>query len=461
MSLMVDITADQPPLPGQMAMQDLTSEEVASFAEELMIYHQRFAPLFYRCEQRKWAEIYVRGLLTADVSRKNVEAMALRLLGVGPHADRQVRALQQFIGEGKWDDDTLLAEHQRLVNETLGEEDGVLIVDGSDFPKHGDHSAGVAPQWCGHTGKKDNCQAGVFLGYASRKGATFLDRRLYLPEAWFEEDHHTRWQDCQIPDEIAFQTKHELAAELVEKIMASGRLQAQWVACDEGYGDSPAFLQRLDATGLWYLAEVPRDTKVWPLLETDGQTERAAPSSWVRPQVPSRKGPAPRRERLHPDSPAKVAVEDLAKQWPASRWQRFRLLEGHKGPLVADFLVLRAVLPLDRLPGPEIWVVIRRKVSGSAEEPEWKFYLSNAPLETPLATFVRVSGMRWPIETCFAEGKGELGMDHYELRFWRGWHHHMTMVILAHHFLVRWRQRLNQREGGLVPDDHPFLARAQ
>ena len=188
MSLMVDITADQPPLPGRLAVQDLASEEVVALAEELVTYHQHFAPLFYRREQREWAELYLRGLLTADVPRKNVEAMALRLLGVGPHAERQVRALQQFVGEGRWDDDALLAEHQRLVNETLGEEDGVLIVDGSDFPKHGDHSAGVAPQWCGHSGKKDNCQAGVFLGYASRKGATFLDRRLYLPESWFEED---------------------------------------------------------------------------------------------------------------------------------------------------------------------------------------------------------------------------------------------------------------------------------
>ncbi len=153
-----------------------------------------------------------------------------------------------------------------------------------------------------------------------------------------------------------------------------------------------------------------------------------------------------------------MTVEDLAKQWPASRWQRFRLLEGHKGPLVADFLVLRAVLPLDRLPGPEIWVVIRRKVSDSTEEPEWKFYLSNAPLETKLCTFVRVSGMRWPIETCFAECKGELGMDQYELRFWHGWHHHLTLVLLAHHFLVRWQQRLNQREGGSAPHDDTSLA---
>ncbi len=151
-----------------------------------------------------------------------------------------------------------------------------------------------------------------------------------------------------------------------------------------------------------------------------------------------------------------MPLEELAQQWPASAWQRYRLLEGHKGPLVADFLALRAVLPLDRLPGPEVWVIIRRKVSSSAEEPEWKFYLSNAPLETELSTFVRVSGMRWPIETCFAECKGELGMDQYELRFWRGWHHHMTLVFLAHHFLVRWQQRLNQREGGPAPDDAPL-----
>jgi SRSO17 transposase len=458
MTTLIDVTPDLPPAHGLSPVRDRSVAEVSTLAEELVSYHQHFAPLFQRREQREWAALYLRGLLTADVPRKNVEAMALRLLGAGPHAERQVRAVQQFVGEGQWDDEAILAEHQRLVQETLGDEEGVFIIDGSEFPKHGSHSVGVAPQWCGHTGKKDNCQAGVFLGYASRKGATLLDRRLYLPESWFEEDHQPLWRACRIPAAIPFQTKHELAAELVEKVIASGRITAQWVVCDEGYGDSPAFLERLAGTGLWYLAEVPRDTQVWPLLEADGQTARPRPSSWVPPQARSRKGPAPRRERLHPSSPAKVPLEDLAKTWPASAWQRFRLLEGHKGPLVADFLALRAVLPRDRLPGPELWVVIRRKVSGPEDVPEWKFYLSNAPLGTPLATFVRVSGMRWPIETCFAECKGELGMDHYELRFWRGWHHHMTLVFLAHHFLVRWQQRLNQREGAPAPDDDRSLA---
>jgi SRSO17 transposase len=174
MSLVFDVTADQPSPTGRQGVQELAPKEIASLAEELVAYHQHFAPLFYRREQREWAALYLRGLLTADVPRKNVEAMALRLLGVGPYAERQVRALQQFIGEGKWDDDALLAEHQRQVDETLGEEDGVLIVDGSDFPKHGDHSAGVAPQWCGHTGKKDNCQAGVFWGMPVARGPRYL-----------------------------------------------------------------------------------------------------------------------------------------------------------------------------------------------------------------------------------------------------------------------------------------------
>jgi SRSO17 transposase len=152
MSTVLDVTVDQSKPGALLPVQGLTVEEVACLAEELAAYHQHFAPLFFRREQREWAAVYLRGLLTADVPRKNVEAMALRLLGVGSHAERHVRALQQFIGEGAWDDEAILAEHQGLVDETLGEEDGVLIIDGSDFPKHGRHSVGVAPQWCGNTG---------------------------------------------------------------------------------------------------------------------------------------------------------------------------------------------------------------------------------------------------------------------------------------------------------------------
>jgi SRSO17 transposase len=425
----------------------LTAADIPDLAAELAAYHAHFAPLFRRSEQRVWADVYLRGLLTADVPRKNIEAIALRLFGAEDRAGRTVRALQQFVGEGGWDDAAILAAHQRLVKETLGEDDGVLIIDGSDFPKQGQHSAGVARQWCGHSGKKDNCQAGVFLGYASRKGYTLLDRRLYLPACWFTADYARRWQACRIPNDTPFRTKHELAAELVEQAHTQQQIQARWVVCDEGYGDDPATLDRFAATGLWYLAEIPRDTQVWPLVEPDGHTPRPRPTRWVPPQKPSRKGFAPRRERVHPDSPAKCPLDQYAAQIPPECWQRYRVLEGSKGPLVADFAAVRAVAVRNKLPGPEVWVLFRRKVDPASADPELKVYLSCAPSETSLDALVRVSGMRWPIEACFAEGNGELGLDHYELRFWRGWHHHMTMVILAHHFLVRLQKRLNQREG--------------
>jgi SRSO17 transposase len=426
----------------------LAAVDVGGVLEELAAYHAQFARLFKRPEQRRGAETYLRGLLTTDVPRKNVEAMVLRLFGAGAETDRRVRALQQFIGESPWDDTAILAEHQRLVDESLGEDDGVFIIDGSDFAKQGKHSAGVARQWCGATGKKDNCQAGVFLGYASRRGYTLLDRRLYLPESWFGEDHRSFWQACRIPDDTQFRTKHELAAELIEQTVPAQRLRGRWVTCDEGYGDDPKMLDRFGKVGLWYLAEVPKNTMVWPLVEPDGQTPRARPQTWVPPQTPSRKGMVPTKTELHPDSLAKVRLDEWAERIPATARRRYRMLEGAKGPLVADFVAFRAVAVRDRLPGPEGWVLLRYKVIGPDDQPKVKFYLSNAPADTGLEELVRICGMRWPIESSFEEGKGELGMDQYELRFWAGWHHHMTLVILAHHFLVRLQRRLSQREGG-------------
>jgi SRSO17 transposase len=437
----VDLTTAVP------AARTLTAADLDGLVEELVAYHAHFAPLFQRREQRAWAAVYLRGLLTADVPRKNVEALALRLLGAGPAADRQVRALQQFVSEGGWDDAALLAAHQRLVDATLGEDDGVLLIDGHETPKQGTHSVGVMRQWCGHTGKKDNCQAGVYLGYASRQGYTLLDRRLYLPAPWFTAAYRDRWRACAIPRGTAFRTKHELAGELVEG--AAGQLRARWVACDEGYGDSPALLDRWAATGLWYLAEVARATQVWFLSEPDGQTARARPAHRVPPQVTSRKGPAPTKERLHPASPPKQRAAEWAAAVPAARWQRYRLLEGSKGPLVAEFVAVRVVAVRARLPGPECWLLVRRTVPDADEEAEYKYYLSNAPADTPLGELVRISGLRWPIEACFAECGQELGLDDYEVRSWRGWHHHLTLVLLAHHFLVRLQRRLDPREGGL------------
>ncbi len=372
------------------ALVALTAADLAEVGEELAAYHAHFAPLFARREQRDWAAVYLRGLLTADVPRKNVEVLALRLLGAGSEAPRQVRALQQFIGAGAWDDAALLAAHERLVAETLGEDDGVLILDGSDVPKRGGHSVGVAAQWCGATGKTDNCQAGVFLGYASRQGYTLLDRQLYVPKPWFTDAYAARRHACRLPADVVFRAKADLAAALVEGWHRRGALPATWLVCDEWFGRHQAFLDRVAATGLRYLAEVPRNTHVWPLrAPADARRARTRPRAWVPPRAASGKGRLGTHERLHPDSPPALPLTDMAAQLPGRRWARYRIAEGRKGPIVADFVALRAVASRSGyragLPGPEVWVLIRRAVPsseqapGRADDPELKYSLSNAP----------------------------------------------------------------------------------
>jgi SRSO17 transposase len=438
------------------ALAALTAADLADVGAELAAYHAHFAPLFARREQRAWAAVYLRGLLTADVPRKNVEALALRLLGAGTDASRQVRAVQQCSGAGAWDDATILSAHERLVATSLGEADGVLILDGSDVPKRGGHSVGVAAQWCGATGKTDNCQAGVFLGYASRRGYTLLDRQLYVPKPWFTDAYAARRRACRLPADVVFRTKADLAAALVEGWQRRGALPATWLVCDEWFGRHQALLDRVAAAGLRYRAEVPRNTHVWPLREpADARRARPRPRAWVPPRAASGKGRPGTHKRLHPDSPPALPLTTVAAQLPGRRWVRYRIAEGRKGPIVAEFVALRAVAGRsgyrEGLPGPEVWVLIRRAVPsgeqapGRAGDPELKYYPSNAPVETPLAELIRVCGMRWAIACRFAEGKGELGLDDYELRSWPGWHHHMTLVILAHHFLVRLRQRLTDR----------------
>jgi SRSO17 transposase len=402
---------------------DLTPPEIEVLAEELVRYHAVFAGLYCRKEQAHWGYKYLQGLML-PIERKSIEPMALALDG------GNVQAMQQFIGQGQWHDEALLAQHWRLVAETLGEADGVCIVDGSDFPKQGEHSVGVARQWCGRLGKVDNCQAGVFTAYASRKGYTLLDRRLYLPDEWFDAAHRARWDQCGIPAETPFKTKQSLALEMVQAVVADGGPRFRWVTCDEAFGRDGAFLDGVAALQRWYFAEVPYDTQVWP------QRPATAVPAW------SGRGRRPWKARVRPEEPAPQRVDQLAMALPTAAWQPCLIKEGSKGPLMAEFACQRGVAVRAGLPGPDVWLVLRR---GLGECPELKVYLSNAPVSTPVPALVRVAaGMRWPIETALEESKGGLGLDHYEVRSWRGWHHHMTLCLLAHHFLVRTRERVKK-----------------
>lgn len=405
----------------------LTLNDVGHLLDEVKVYHAVYSPLFQRREQRERSQEYLYGLLDPEIDSKSVEPIVLSLHGDDPN---EVRAMQHFVSEGAWQDRKILEQHWHEVRLDLGEDDGVFTLDGSDFPKRGQESVGVQRQYCGELGKVANCQAGVFVGYASRKGYTLLHRALYLPEKWVDDPAYAEQREkCGVPDALEFQTKPQLGVAMLEEIVATGNLPGRWLACDEAFGCSTTFLDQVAELGLWYYAEVPITTPVW----------RERPRTHIPPW--SGRGPKPTRQELAPGEPGFQEIRDLAETLTVEDWSRHKIKEGSKGPMVADFAFLRVTAVRDKLPGPEVWLILRRAVTTG----ELKVYLSNAPADTSHATLVRISGMRWPIETAFEDGKQLLGMGDYQVRSWTGWHHHMTLCILAHFFLVRLQVRLGDK----------------
>lgn len=397
---------------------NLTEQDIEQFLEEMTGYIDMFRPAFQRAEQMEWSKAYLRGLL-GDTPRKNVERMALDW---GDTA----RSMQHFIGQSPWKPEPVTVIHQRLVAETLGEEDGVALIDESGVVKQGDDSVGVTAQYCGSVGKVANSQVGVYLGYASRKGYSLIEGQLFMPESWFDDDHADKRMACGVPEEVQPKTKPEMGLELLQRAIRRGGLPFAWVAADELYGDSPAFRDGVAELDKWYFTEIKCTTPIW----------RCRPEVYV-PEWKGR-GRHPTRLRLRNPEDRPIHIQELAGSIPKEGWTTATIKEGSKGPIVCDFAFLRNIEARGNLPGPDIWLIIRRNLDDPTEV---KFYFSNAPADTPLIEFVRISGMRWPIEIVFEEAKGEVGFDHYEMRSWLGWHHHMLLVALAHHFLVRLRVR--------------------
>jgi SRSO17 transposase len=401
---------------------NLAPRDVEGLVADLAAYAQLFQPDFARKDQAAWAHRYLQGLVS-EHPRKSIEPMALAL-------DFPLRSMQAFIGASPWPTAPLLARHQQVVAQTMGEEDAVILVDESGFPKQGRHSVGVAPQYCGALGKVANCQVGVYLGYASRHGYTLLDGQLFVPESWFADDHAALREEVGMPAALTFQTKPALALSLLQDLMQRKAVGARWLAADALYGDSPAFRDGVAALGLWYFTEVACSTLIW----------RRHPALVVPPW--SGHGRKPSKQRLKTPTNRPYRVDELLTRLPKGAWVRGTVKEGTKGPIVCEFAFVRVTECRQGLPASRLWLVIRRNL---ADPTEVKFYLSNAPETIDSLTLVRMSGMRWPVELSFAEGKTELGMDQYETRSWLGWHHHMLLVLLAHHFLVwvrvRWRER--------------------
>ena len=398
----------------------MTPDDVRTAAEILVEMHHEYAPLFGKAEAQLHAYDYLKGLLICP-ERKSIEPIAL-LVG---HGD--VSGLQKFINSAPWAFDDIQADLQadfarHLAPSAVGTRTGLVgIIDESCFTKKGEHSAGVAVQHNGRLDKQDNCQVGVFLVGVAPAGVALLDHQLYLPESWCGDgpEARSRRAAAHIPPAIGFRTKPAIAATLIRDVAALGQVSLDWITADELYGKNGEFLDELEELEQRYVVEVPKNTTAWDVDPGD------------------RTG----RGRSLP------TVAELAGSLPAPAWHALAVRAGAKGPLCFEFAAVRVWAVRHRKPGPPIWLVIRRSLE---ESPEIKYYVSNAPTETPLEVLAQVACARHEVETFFEDAKGYLGMAHYETRSWIGWHHHMSLVALAHLFVTRARLALKKTSGADV-----------
>jgi SRSO17 transposase len=401
----------------------LTEEDVQRMAEELVKFHQEFHDCFGRIEHHRLGLAYLSGLMS-NMKAKSVEPVALEFLG-----EEDVRSLQRFMKDYLWDHETMEAKNQVLLSPWIADPGGMINVDSSEFIKKGKESVGVARQYCGAIGKVENCQSGVFVGYSSKKGYGLLTGRLYLPEIWFSPDYARRRKDNLVPEDLTFQTKLDIALGLIQQVVQSKLFPAQWIGCDATFGSDIHFLQSLPKQ-YYYFADVRSNTQVF----------LKKPKVTLPPY--SGRGRKPKRLQLSLGQPQPQTVTEIARSGKC-HWTPVILAEGAKGPIVAKVARLRVYLSRDGLPqDASVWLFIRSTPDGKI-----KFSFSNAPIDMPLTEMCKASIMRWPIEQCFEEGKGQLGMDHYEHRSWPAWHRHMIYVFLGLHFMLRLRIQFKKNSG--------------
>ncbi len=404
---------DHPDAQALLADAEVDPDDLRGCRAHLTRFLRRYLPLFYRQEQRGHADTFVRGLLSG-LERKSVEPIANA-------ADLPRKDLQYFVGCGAWDDERVMAELRRHVIEEFADDDGVIVIDPTAFPKRGRHSCGVARQWCGRLGKKENCQIGVLLAYTSPKGHAPLDRRLYLPREWADDPDRRR--ECHVPEDLTYRKTWEIALDLLRRPAPTG--PPRWVVGDDEFGRASRFRAALRGDGERYLLDVPCNTTIRDLDARRPPRKRGRRSP--RRQVPF------------------VRVDVWARAVPADRWTRLTIRDGEKGPLEVEAVAARVRARLGRRIGPEERLLVIRTTDA---EPEWTYSLSDAPPEVPLIDLVAARSCRHRIEEVIEQGTGEVGLDHYEVRSWVGWHHHVTLALLALWFLVLERRRVGGENPG-------------
>jgi SRSO17 transposase len=363
-----------------------------------------YVALLPRKELRSHGEDFIRGLLS-DLDRKSTEPIALL-------AGKCRRGMQRFIGECTWEHEPLIGLLRRQVNEALGSAAGVITVDSTGLIKKGHASVGVARQYCGRTGQVENCQIGVFLGYSSSAGHTLIDERLFLPKTWVKDK--ARREMCHVPKRLRYKTQCTLALEMIEE--CRGQIAHGWIAADGDFGHSAPLRAKLRELGERYVVDTHSKTRI-----------KEAECTGILRSLGKR-----------------AASLTTAVKWkdtvPERDWVRVFVRNGSKGPVHLWATRARVRTNRDRLLDKAVeWLLVMRTED---EVPEHRYCLSNAEVTTPIEEMVRAASARFWIEDCFERAKGIVGLTHNEARTWQGWHHHVTLVMLALWFLVQEQKRL-------------------
>lgn len=360
---------------------------------------------------------------TRSVARQSFQYIQGKLLGKGngnmcsyaknvPDCNNQ--SLNHFVSDSPWDHRPVLDHIQRDVTQYIGDKrDGALHADESGFPKQGNSSVGVQRQYCGRMGKVMNCQVGVFLGYSNGPYRTLIDERLYLPMEWIEDK--VRRKKCGVPDDVVFKTKVELAWEMI-LCAKKNHVPFGWIGMDCFYGRDSWLRNQIDTHGMIYIADVHCDILVWlDYLKIGVLSHRSG------------RGRPPTRRQVLPGEPKPIKVKLLKKTLTQDQWHHVFIRDTERRELWSDIACLRVYPRVDGLPGDECWLIIR-KDTGTQQV---KYQLSNAPIDTSPHRLGQMSGSRFWIERAFEDGKGIAGLADYQVRSWTGWHHHMTMTLLA------------------------------
>lgn len=413
----------------------MDAEQIRSLKPMLARYLKKFDDCFSRCDTRAHLPVYVEGQLS-DLSAKSCEPIALHA-GVAP------RTLQEFLAQHRWNEDGL---RDRLRKTIVGQHAGpnsIGIIDETSDVKKGDKTPGVQRQWCGTVGKPENCMVTVHLGYATGDFHCLVDGELFLPESWSED--RQRCREAGIPDDMVYRSKWEISLELYDRAMAGG-MEFDWIGFDEGYGGKPAFLRGMDDRKQPFVGEVPSTFTGWitPPRITDRPFQRGPGRGRKTPRVVS-------------GSPRAIALRNMLKYSPELRdqpWTGYHVKDGQKGPVVWEAKhAMITIKDENDLPGIRLHVVIARNM---VDTDEVKYFVSNAPPETPVATLLLVGFSRWRVERCFQDQKQEVGLDQWEGRRYLGLKRHLILSCVSYLFLATVREQLREKKSGAnsLPSPH-------